>query len=283
MWAHYRGLGPGTGFVKLPGVMRFGTPLLLCWLASNARAQGPEVAHGPAGTLGLESEATRYGTSYETVYQLNLRASATLHFEAMELSAILPLSTSATYPTYCCRSALGNATLAATRQGDSGGLRHWYQASVSAPTSHWSDVHASSLAATAALTRDAGYYLPNTTTLRARLGAELDVTPWLWLGASAGADYWLRHDQATNALVVPLTVYATLPWARRWSARATFRTLARLFDPLGPPERFLHELSAAVAHEWSSSRLELSVSVPLDASLRELEMLSLNAAFARSF
>jgi hypothetical protein len=257
--------------------------LLLCSLASSAWAAGLEPAHAPLGTVGLESVATRYGTSYETVYQLNLKPSATLRFDSIELSAILPLSTSATYPTYCCRTALGNATVSAAQRGATGVLRHWYEASVSAPSSHSSAAHANSLAATAALTRDAGYYLPNTTTLRARLGAEVAVARRLWLGASAGADYWLRHDQPTNALVVPLTAYAALHWAHSWSARATYRTLAGLFDPLGPGERFLHELSGAVAHEWSGSRLELSVSVPLDESLRKLEMLSLGAAYTRSF
>jgi hypothetical protein len=263
--------------------MRTWMLLVLCSLASIARAEELDTAPGPLGTVGLESEATRYGTSYETVYQLNLKASATLLFDWIELSGILPLSTSATYPTYCCRTALGNATVSATHREAVRGLRHWYEASLSAPSSHWSDAHASSLAATAALTRDAGYYLPNTTTFRASLGGEVDVTRWLWLGASAGVHYWLRHDQATDAIVVPLAAYATLPWAPGWSARATCRTLARLYDPLGPGERFLHALSGAVAHEWSRSRIEASVSVPLDESLRELEMLSLELAYGRSF
>lgn len=263
--------------------MRLWVPFLLSSLASNAGAEELEPPAASLGSLGLESEATRYGTSYETVYQLNLKPSLVLRLDSIELSAALPLSASATYPTYCCRTALGNATLSATYRAASAGLRHWYQASGSAPSSHFSNVHANSLAATAAVTRDAGYYLPNTTTLRAKLGAELDVTPWLWLGASAGADYWLRHDQATNALVVPLTAYATLSWGHAWSARATFYTLARLPDPLGPRERFLHELSGALAYEWSGSRLEASVSVPLDESLRELEMVSLGVAYVRSF
>jgi hypothetical protein len=264
--------------------MRTWVPVLLCSLASIARAEGLDTtAPAPLGTVGLESEATRYGTSYETVYQLNLKASATLRLDSIELSAIVPLSTSATYPTYCCRTALGNATVSATHRVAARGLRHWYEASVSAPSSRWSDAHASSLAATAALTSDAGYYLPNTTTLRAGLGGEVDVSGWLWLGVSAGGHYWLRHDQATDAVVVPLTASATLPWAWGWSARASCRTLVRLFDPRGPRERLLHALSGAVAHEWSASRLEASVSVPLDESLRELEMLSLNVVYARSF
>jgi hypothetical protein len=287
--------------------MRASTPLLLCLLASTARAespeevqrpeaaqgveaaQGPEATPGleltqaPLGTVALESEATHFGNSYETVYQLSLKPSATLRFGSLELSALLPLSTSATYPTYCCRVALGNATLSAAYWGRADWLHHGYELSVSAPTSRWSNAHANSLAATAALTRDAGYYLPNTTTLRAKLGAEVEVTPWLALGASAGAEYWLRHDEASNPLVVPLTTHATLTWARAWSARATYRTLARLLDPLGPQERFLHQLSGAIAHEWSGSRVEASVSVPLDESLRELDMLSLGVAYARSF
>jgi hypothetical protein len=233
--------------------------------------------------VGLESAVTRYGTSYETVYQLSLEPSATLRLGGIELSVILPLSASATDPTYCCRTALGNVTVEAAHRGDRGGLRHWVEASVSAPTSYFSNAHASSLAATAALMRDAGYYLHDTTTFRARLGAEVGVSSWLWLGGSAGADYWLRHGQPSNALVVPLDVSARLPWAEEWSARVVFHTLARAVDTLGPRERFLSELSGAVAHEWSGSRVELSVSVPLDESLRQLEMLSLGAAYSRSF
>ncbi|HWO11494.1 MAG TPA: hypothetical protein VNN80_18495 [Polyangiaceae bacterium] len=252
-------------------------------LAPSARAEDLAADPAPIGAVGLESAATRYGTSYETVYQLNLKPSATLHIDSLELSAMLPLSASATAPTYCCRTTLGNATVSVAHRGASGGLRFWSEASVSAPSSYWSDPHANSLAATAALTRDAGYYLPYTTTLRAKLGAELELTRWLWLGASAGADYWLRHEQATNALVVPLDAFATLPFARAWSARLAFRTLARAFDPLGPRERFLHELSGGVAHEWSRSRLEASLYVPVDESLRELEMLSLAVAYSRSF
>jgi hypothetical protein len=212
-----------------------------------------------------------------------MKASVMLRFDSIELSAILPLGSSATYPTYCCRVALGNATLAATHRGAIRGLRHWFEVSVSAPTSHWSNAHASSLAATAALTRDAGYYLPDTTTLRASLGGEVDVTRWLSLGASAGGHYWLRDDPATDALVVPLTVSATLPWAPGWWARASYRSLARPLEPDGRGERGLHALTAAVAHAWSSARLEASVSVPLDDSLRELEMVSLDVALLRSF
>jgi hypothetical protein len=263
--------------------MRAWMALLLWAWASSARAEELAPAPAPLGTIGLQSAVTRYGTSYETVYQLSLEPSATLHLDSLELSAILPLSASATYPTYCCRSSLGNATVSASHRGALDGLRHWSVASVSAPTSYWSNAHASSLAATAALMRGAGYYLHNTTTLRASLGSEVGVTRWLWLGASAGADYWLRHDEATNALVLPLDAYMTLPWAQGWSARVAFRTLARVFDPQGPRERFLHDVSGAVTHDWSGSRVEASVSVPLDESLRELEMLSVGAAYARSF
>lgn len=257
--------------------------LLLSSFAAMARADDLESERPTLGEVGLESEATRYGTSHETVYLLNLKPSLMLRFDSIELSAVLPLSTSGTYPTYCCRTALGNATLSALYRAPSGTLRHWYEASISAPTSRWSDAHASSLAATAALLRDAGYYLPNTTTLRAKLAIELDATRWLWLGATAGADYWLRHAEESNALVVPLTAYAALTWAPEWSARASYRTLAHLLDPFGPRERFLHELSVLVAHEWSGSRLQVSASLPLDASLRKLEMLSVGAAIVRSF
>jgi hypothetical protein len=263
--------------------MRIRVSLLVWSLASSAGAEGRDAAQAPLGTIGLDSGATRYGTSYETVYQLNLKPNAMLRLDWLELAATLPLSTSATYPTYCCRLALGNATVTATHRRADAGLRQWYEASISAPSSHWSDAHANSLAATAALTRDAGYFLPNTTTLRARLGGEVAVSRWLWLGGSVGVHYWLRHDQATNAVVLPLIASATLPWGQGWSASTALRTLARLFDPLGPDERFLHEWSGGVAHEWSGSRLEASVSVPLDESLRKLEMLSLDIAWSRSF
>jgi hypothetical protein len=262
--------------------MRARLPLLLGLVVSSAQAEEPEAVASPRGTVALDSAMTRYGTSYETVYQLNVQPSAALHLGAFELSATLPFGTSATAPTYCCRTTLGNATVAAVHSGHDTPLRHRVEASVSAPTSYWSDAHASSLAATAALMQDPGYYLPNTTTLRVSLGGEVNVSGRLWLGASAGAHYWVRHGQATNALILPLDATARLPLGQGWSARLVFRTLARVHDAAAR-ERFLSELSAAVAHEWSASRIEMSVFVPLDESLRQLEMLGLGAAYSRSF
>jgi len=253
-----------------------------CALVVSAPAAAAEMAHAPLVSLNLDSEATRYGTSYETVYQLNLQPGATLHLGSIELSALLPLSASATAPTYCCRLALGNATLAATQRNASAGSRHWFELSASLPSSHWSDPHANSLAATAALLHDAGYYLPDTTTLRAGAGAEIDVTAWLSLGASAAANHWLRPAEV-DPLIVPLTTWATLRWAQAWSARASYRGLLRLADPLGPEDRYLHGVSGAIAYAWPDSRLELSLFVPLDPSLLALGMLSVGTSYARSF
>lgn len=248
-------------------------------LAGRAAAQEPEL---PLGSLGLDSQATRYGTSYETVYLLSLEPRAALRVGALELSAPLPLSTSATYPTFCCRLALGNATASARLSPPGGALRHWYELGVSLPSSHWSDAHASSLAATAALLRDAGHYLPDTTTLRAGLGAELAVLPWLALGAAGGAHYWLSADGAVDPLIVPLAATATVRWGHGWSATASYRALLRLLTPPAE-ERLLSELSGALGHTWSDSRLEASVSVPLAASLRELGMFSVGTRYVRSF
>jgi hypothetical protein len=244
-------------------------------------AWGPDPAG--QGELGLDSKATRHGTSYETVYQLNLEPRATLRLGSLELSALQPLSASATYPTFCCRLALGNVTLSAVQRSALGGLRPWYELSVSLPSSRWSDVHASSLAATAALLHDAGYYLPDTTTLRAGLGVETELRPWLTVGAAAAVHYWLSPRHEVDPLIVPLDASATLRWAQAWSARASYRGLLRLLDESGQQERFLSELSGAVAHTWENSRLELAVFVPLDASLRELGMVSLGTSYARSF
>lgn len=254
--------------------------VLPCALALSARAAASEA---PAiGALSLASEATRYGTSYETVYLVSLEPQAALRLGSLELSALLPLSTSATYPTFCCRLGLGNATLAAQLSQGSGGLRHWYQLGASLPSSHWSDPHASSLAATAALLHDAGHYLPDTTTLRAGLGAELDVRPWLALGGAAAAHYWLRDGAAVDPLLVPLDLWATVRWAQAWSASGSFRGLTRLLDAAAE-ERFLSELSAALAYTWAGSQLEVSVSVPLAPSLRELGMFSIGTRYVRSF
>jgi hypothetical protein len=264
-------------------VSRAWVPLLLVAWTSSAQAEQTTMPASTHGSVGLESQATRYGTSYETVYQLSLVPSARLRLDALELSAILPLSASATAPTYCCRTTLGNATFAAAYRGEGDGLRLWSEISISAPTSYWSDAHASSLAATAALMHDAGHYLPSTTTLRVEIGGELHVGRWLWLGASAGAHHWLRHAQQNDALVLPLEAYALLPWEQAWAGRVAFRTLARVYDSEGLRERYLHEISTALVHEWHAERVELSLSVPLDESLRELEMLGLGAAYARRF
>lgn len=244
----------------------------------------PAAASEPSlGAVGLDSEATRYGTSYETVYLLSLEPRAALRLGALELSALLPLSTSATYPTFCCRLALGNATVSARLSGESGRLRHWYALGGSLPSSRWSDAHASSLAATAALLRDAGHYLPDTTTLRAELGAQLAVRPWLSIEGASGAHLWLRADDAAAPLIVPLSAAATVRWAQGWSARARYGGLLRVLDAQEPEERFLSELSLAVAYTWSGSLLETSLSVPLDESLRELGMIRIGTRYARSF
>ena len=216
------------------------------------------------------------------MYQLNLQPGATLELGSLELSLLLPLSASATAPTFCCRFTLGNATLAVTERHASAGGSYWYELSTSLPSSHWSDPHANSLAATAALLHDAGYYLPDTTTFRAGLGAELEVLPRLSLGAAVAAHYWLRPDEA-NPLIVPLTTSATLHWAQAWSARASYRGLLRLLDPLGPSDHYLHGVSTALAYAWPDSRLELSLFVPLDPSLLALGMLSVSTNYARSF
>jgi hypothetical protein len=277
--------------------MRTWMPVLLAALGASGPAaasevddaEAPEVA--PALTteraapieLGLDSEATRHGTSYETVYQLSLEPRAALHLGSLELAVLQPLSTSATYPTFCCRLALGNTTLSARQRNARSGLRHWYEVSISLPSSRWSNVHASSLAATAALLHDAGYYLHGTTTLRAGLGAEVDVRPWLTLQVGAAAHHWLSPAHEVDPLIVPLTTAATLRWAQAWSSRIGYRGLLRLLDPRREEERVLSELSAAFAHTWAHSRLEASVSVPLDASLRELGMVSLGTSYTRSF
>ena len=261
--------------------MRTSMLLSLCALVVSGRAAASELS--PRGLLGLDSQATRYGTSYETVYLLSLEPRAALQLGSLELSALLPLSTSATYPTFCCRLALGNATVSALLREHAGSVRHWYEVGVSLPSSYWSDPHASSLAATAALLHDAGRYLPETTTLRAGLGAELEVSPWLALGVEGAAHYWLRADDALDPLLVPLRATATFQWAPDWSAQARYLGLTRVLAAPGTEERFLSELSVAVAHTWSGSRLEASLSVPLDDSLRELGMFSVGTRYARSF
>ena len=93
---------------------------------------------------------------------------------------------------------------------------------------------------------------------------------------------WLVPEEA-NPLIVPLTTWATLRWAQAWSARASYRGLLRLADPLGPEDRYLHGVSSAVAYAWPDSRLELSLFVPLDPSLLALGMLSVGTSYARSF
>lgn len=243
----------------------------------------PQPQPQPLGSLSLDSEATRYGTSYETVYLLSLEPRATLRLGALELSALLPLSTSATYPTFCCRLALGNATASALLRRGAGALGHWYELGLSLPSSHWSDAHASSLAATAALLHDAGHYLPGTTTLRAGSGVELGVRPWLSLGLSGAVHYWLRADDDVDPLLLPLSATATFRWAQAWSARAGYRGILRVLDSPAAGERFLSELSAAVGYAWPDSRLEASLSVPLDASLRELGMFSVGTRYVRGF
>ncbi len=235
--------------------------------------------------VGINSQLTRYGTSYETVYTLNLQPAARLRLGSFELGTVLPVASGATSPTFCCRRILGNATgsVAYRPAGPTG--HFWSLASASAPTSRFSydGMHASSLAATAALGRDAGYYLFDTTTFRFGLGGEVSLGRGVSLGGSAGAHYWWQHAQPSDQLVAPLAAFAALELGGGFATRLTSRHLVLVVSDAGVPGHAIHELELAAGFQTAVHAVEVSVTAPLDDSRRSLGMLSAGVSYSRSF
>jgi hypothetical protein len=273
-------------------LLGFFVSLLL--MSASARAAVP--APNPLVAVGIDSQLSRFGSSYETVYHLNLEPHATLRYLDVDVGVILPMCAGGTVPGYFGRHTLGNATALVSHRTTGQVLRGWSLLSVSAPTSQWTDGYGytSRLAATAALLSDAGYFLPETTTLRVELGQALAVSRRLELGTSAGAHFWMRSDPGADAgaggsanptpedqIVLPLVASAALDLGAGFTTRVTSRNQVALLGQLD--ERWLHVVEAAGAYRWASSRVEASLSVPLDHSLLALGMIGVGIAYEWSF
>ena len=261
---------------------RLGLVVSVLLICTSARADTP--ASTPLVTVGVESQLSRFGTSYETIYQLNLKPSALLRYGAVDAGVILPVGTGGSFPGYCCRRTLGNATALMSYRMVGQRWRAWSTLSVSAPSSQLTDSYGytSRLAATAALLSDAGYFMPETTTVRMELGQSFAATRRRDRGAVARAHVWLRGDALADQVVLPLLALANLDLGGGFAARLTSRNQVALLDD-ALDERWLHTVEAAGIYQWASSQLAASLSVPLDPSLLALGLIALGIDYGWSF
>ncbi len=255
--------------------MRLFIPIVVLLLPALASAD-------TTGAASVDAEITRYGTSYETIYQVNIKPETTVDVGPLALSLIVPLSTGYTVNNSCCRFGVGNLTgrVVYAKQGER--MRWWLKSSVSAPTSELTDSygHSSRVAATAAITSDAGFYLPNTTTARLNGGGELAIDGRVSMGAELGVHYWLHGDNMPDQVVLPMTVYARA----RLSSRLTSHVAVRnLFNTGAGQEAWLHQVSAGASYTWGVNTVGASLALPVDESLRALGMITSGVSFARSF
>jgi len=247
-----------------------------------AGADDHGAASDTAGLAGMDAMLTRYGTAHETLYQFNVKPEATVYRGPFAASVILPLTAGYTVHNSCCRFTLGNITLATAYVRGNRRGKWWINSSVSFPTSELTDKsgYVSAVAATAAITSDAGYYLPNTTAVRVGAGRELAVSRRLAVGAEVGAHYWAHSMGVENQWVIPVTLFGRAQLGKGFSSRVALRNIANLNTM---QERWLHQMSASVAYEWNTSRVGATLALPLDESLRALGMVSTGVSFARKF
>ena len=125
--------------------------------------------------------------------------------------------------------------------------------------------------------------MPQTTTLRIGMGSEVHVSGRLAVGGSVAAHYWLRHDDTKDQVIVPLTLYGSLDLGEGFTTGLTSRNLVGVVNLDAPEERALHEVAMSIAREWTDDHLEASLSLPLDESLRDLDMFGVGLDYARSF
>lgn len=233
-------------------------------------------------TAGVDASVTRWGTVHQKVWMgsFDLIGSMPIGTRGVRVVGRMPLTSSFLEKGACCGFGIGNATLGVSapiyRRGRlslAGAL------SVSAPTAGAirddADLNPR-YAAMAGITRDAGLYLPDTTTVRADAAGHFQLSRRTWLAASAGAHLWLPDD----GLVVPLTVGAGWRMTQRLASDVAFTTIAK---PDAENEVFLHAIELGVAWRGRHDAIRARLHVPLDDSLRDLDMLGAGVSYARSF
>lgn len=263
-------------FLTLASALAFLVPLA----AASAGAGAAERRE----TVASQAMFTRYGTSHEAVNVLSLESSLEVRIGVRwALSAVVPLSSSFMDNNACCGYSLGNLTGGARYRLKQEGMRVDLLASVSAPTapSEGDGSINSRYAATAAVTRDAGFYLPGVSTVRLAVDTQLPIGARAWLGAHAGAHAWITHlEGQTSQIVLP----AGLLTGYRLSPRiATFAAFTTIANPWQRQELLVHAVEVGVAHVGDQLTFGVRLHLPLDQSLRALGMVGVGANLQASF
>lgn len=236
------------------------------------------------GAVATELVLTRYGTSHETINVLESISSFDVGIAyGIAVFGVLPLSVSYMDRNACCGRSLGNMT---------GGVRHrsgrdsrWleFAASVSAPTAP-GDGDAgvqTRFAATAAVGRDAGLYLPDVTTVRLALRASTELGHRAWLTAGAAAHTWISQNLGQPSQLL-LPVAATV--GRQLSSKSFgFIGITTILSLLHREDRLLTSTNAGVGYQASRVTISARLNVPLDGSLRSLGMIGLGTDLQVSF
>lgn len=250
--------------------------------AESDSSSSSDIASVVRSSASIDSMLTRYGSSHQTFYQLNLKPEFSLKYKSFRASVIAPLGAGVTVNSSCCRFSFGNLSLQVEQQRTAKNLSWWTNASISLPTSGLSDSrgHTNGVAATVAITDDAGYFLPDTTTLRANVGGEYPLASTLLLGAEAGAHRWIRGNMHPDQTLIPLTIYGQLAHSKSLRSKLAFKSIANL-DAVD--EHWLHQAAINLSYEWNGNTLGGSIEMPLDASLRQLDMVRAGVSYARNY
>jgi hypothetical protein len=265
-------------------------PLLALDAGTARAAAAAEIARtaAPAGTerrqAGTEILITRYGTSHETVNVLTVEPSLEVRLgERLAFSGVAPVSTSFMDKNACCGYSLGNLTGGARYRITRDRAAVDLLASVSAPTAPGDGDGGvnSRYAATAAVTRDAGFYLPDVITARLGARTHLPIGERLWLGAGAGIHGWIaRHPGQSSQVVLPVTLSAGYGLSRRVFSTAAFTTV---FNPAHHHERFVHATDVGLGYAGQRFAVGAHLHLPLDQSLRDLGMVGVGTNLQASF
>jgi hypothetical protein len=231
--------------------------------------------------VGLDQQTTRYGTThrmltvstFDVVGELDVADRAALIVRA-------PFAGTKLSDEGCCLVHSGNLTAGARwrQAGERTGLA--IESSVSLPTTMGSDGYTrlnTRYAATAELFRDAGRFLPETTTLRLGGSGFVRVGERAALFGGLALHDWSRDRE--HELVVPMTIGAGCRIGAGLEASAALLTLAHP----GEEETFLHAVETTAGWRGGGWMVTARLDVPLDESLRRLGMIGGGVSVARSF
>lgn len=238
----------------------------------------------PRGEAATELALTRYGTPHEVINVLEAVSSLDLRIGyGLAVFGVLPLSASYMDRNACCGRSLGNMTAGVRHR--SGREARWLDllASLSAPTAPGdgdASVHAR-FAATAAVSRDAGLYLPNVTTARLAIRASTGLGPHAWLSAGAGAHVWIsREIEQPSRLLLPVGVSLA---CRFRSGTFGFVAVTTIYSLTRSEQSFVAATEAGVGYQASQVTISARLHVPVDQALRSLGAIGLGSGVQVSF